>query len=680
MKNALALAAFGTAAGLLFCFYALPSFKIVFTAAALCIGIAALLLSLTKSKKRAEAAMTAVVFIFAAVAGLYNVSYTRTHVDAVKAFSGKRAEAVGTVIDVTGDGYYHITLSGDLCGVKSRMSIYSPEPIEYGSQVTVSALVREITDFDDMRYSYPVREYAELEDVSILDVQEASGLAAAVAKIRIYSRTVSQRLVSVCGRDNGGILAAMLCGNTSYLSREIRTDMTRAGIGHILAVSGLHVSVIAGFAAFFLRRFGRIISFACSEAVMVLYVIFSGAKISSVRALIMMSVLLFSNLILQEYSGKESIALCIIIMSLANPYVVASPSFILSVTGVFGAGTAARAVINSFEIKSKIVRGLAVTACAAVCTLPATVCFFDEVSVVSVVTNLLLVPIGSAALCISMLFAVCGCPHILEFTVKIAARMAGACAMVSRFIGSLPGTWMSSKSSWTAIPVILFGAIVLVLYVFTGDVKITVKASVAAYAAALLIILVAAEVESRQVYLNIRTENGWFVCTVSQGKRSVLIASDESLYHAYTDTVSLADGGLPSVGLAVILRCGEDNRTVIKRLSSDVSDIGTILSEDAGADVSAFGVEIKASPEAVQIYHGGGRIFIASRDKCDSADISVSVFDGVSVINGIDGLRIVEGELSLEYRLSPMTYSSNVRTTSFINEIGCSFGASLTEI
>lgn len=649
MKHALSLTAFGTVIGLLFCFYALPKYKILFIAVALCTGIAALVIYLLNHKSRAEAAMAAVVFISVAVAGIYNVLYTHMRVDAVKELVGQNVQVSGTVVDVYGEGYCRITLSGRINGVKCRMSFYNPEPIEYGSEVTLSALIGEITDLEDMLYSYPDRRYVNLDSVRVQKVEDAKGLAKAFAGIRIYSRNVSQRLVSVCGKESGGILAAMLCGNTSYVDKDIRTDMSRAGVGHVLAVSGLHVSVIAGFIAIVMKRFGRIISFICSEAVMVLFVIFSGAKISSIRALIMMSVLLFSNLLLQEYSGKESIALCIMIMSVTNPYIVASPSFILSVSGVFGAGTAASAVIDSYRIKSKLLQAITVSACAAACTLPAVVCFFSEVSLVSVAANLLLLPLCSAALCLSMIFAVLGCPAVLEIIVRLAAKLIEIVTKISRRISSLNISWIGVKCRWITVILVLLGTAVVVIYLYSRSVKSTTKAAVAAYFAAIAVLICTAAIENHLVYMNIETENGGFVCTVSKGESSVMIVSDEGLFYTYTDSLSEED--LSGTELAIILKDSENGNIVMKQMDSDVQSYALSRCDDTGIDISAFGIEIKASPAAAEIVHGGGRIFVASREKSSDADISISVFDGVSVINDENGVEIVRRELEREFRL-----------------------------
>lgn len=649
MKHALSLTAFGMVAGLLFCFYALPKYKIIFIAVAFFIGIAALVISRLNHKIRAEAAMAAVVFISVAVAGIYNVLYTHMRVDAVKELVGKNVQVSGTVVDVYGEGYCRITLSGKINDVKCRMRFYNPEPIEYGSEVTLNALISEITDLEDILYSYPDRRYVNLDSVRVQKVEDAKGLARAFAGIRIYSRNVSQRLISVCGKESGGILAAMLCGNTSFVDRDIRTDMSRAGVGHVLAVSGLHVSVIAGFIAIIMKRFGRIVSFICSETIMVLFVIFSGAKISSIRALIMMSVLLFSNLLLQEYSGKESIALCIMIMSVTNPYIVASPSFILSVSGVFGAGTAASAVIDSYRIKSKLLQAITVSACAAACTLPAVVCFFAEVSLVSVAANLLLLPLCSAALCLSMIFAVLGCPAVLEIIVIIAAKLIEIVTKVSGIISSLNISWIGVKCKWITVILVLLGVVVVVIYLFSRSVKSTTKAAIAAYFAAIAVLICTAAVENHLVYMNIETKNGGFVCTVSKGESSAMIVSDEGLFYTYTDSISKED--LSGTELAIILKDSENGSVIMKQMDSDGQSYALSRCDDTGIDVSVFGIEIKASPAAAEIVHGGGRIYIASRENNSDADVSISVFDGVSVINDEDGVWIVEGELEREFRL-----------------------------
>lgn len=652
MKHSLALITLGIVTGLLFCFYALPKHKIIFIAVAARLGIAALLLSFTKSKAHAEALMASVVFISSAFAGMYNVYYTNTHVEALKKLSGEQIELTGTVTDLRGEGYCRITISGKINDVRCRVSFYSSEPIEYGSRVTLNAVIHVITDSEDILYSYPDRRFVNLDNVYIRKIEAAKGVTAAIASLRIYSRRVSKRIAAACGKKYGGILCAMLCGDTTLISKDTRTAMTRAGIGHILAVSGLHISVIAGFTALVLRRFGKSVSFIASEAVMLLFIIFSGAKISSIRALIMMSVLLFSDLILQEYSGKESIALCIVVMSIANPYIIASPSFILSVTGVFGAGTAASAVIDSFRIKSRILQGLMVSACAAVCTLPATISFFGEISLVSVATNFLLVPLCSAALCLSMIFALFGCPAFLEFLVILASKLTSIALSASEIISSLRFSWISVKAGFTAgwitIIVIVLGTAVSLIYLFTGSIKKTSKAAAFAYLLAVLIMLCAANLDRRQVYLNVETQNGEFVCTVSKGESSVLVFSDESFADRYLDGL---DGNTADVEFAIILSDYESQAAVIRKLRSDGAINPIILSGDNEVTVSVFGIIITASPDSAQFVSADGQLFIAKRKKSEYADISISVFDGVSIINANDEIRIVEDELEIEYRL-----------------------------
>lgn len=268
---------------------------------------------------------------------------------------------------------------------------------------------------------------------------------------------------------------------------------------------------------------------------------------------------------------------------------------------------------------------------------------------VSVAANLLLLPLCSAALCLSMIFAVLGCPSALEIIVTIASKLIEIVTKVSGIISSLNISWIAVKCRWITVILVLLGVVVVVIYLFSKSVKSTTKAAIAAYFTAIAVLICTAAVENHLVYMNIETKNGGFVCTVSKGENSVMIVSDEGLFYTYTDGMSNED--LSGTELAIILKDSENGSVIMKQMDSDGQSYALSRCDDTGIDVSVFGIEIKASPAAAEIVHGGGRIFVASREKNSDADISISVFDGVSVINDRDGAWIVEGELEREFRL-----------------------------
>ncbi|MGN1316549.1 MAG: ComEC/Rec2 family competence protein [Acutalibacteraceae bacterium] len=204
---------------------------------------------------------------------------------------------------------------------------------------------------------------------------------------------------------HAGFLSGMLFGDKSHIDDDITTDFRATGIAHLLAVSGLHTStwcayIIALLTLFRLKEKLRntfCIIFLCGLCIV------SGFTPSVVRASIVMAVLLIAPFFKEEADPLNSLGFAVVLLILNNPYIITSPSFLLSVFATLGV-LASLLLFKTIRPKLKRIKNrgllkfteyflstLFSTVFAGLFTLPVSAYFFGAFSTVSPLTNLICV-------------------------------------------------------------------------------------------------------------------------------------------------------------------------------------------------------------------------------------------------------------------------------------------------
>lgn len=225
------------------------------------------------------------------------------------------------------------------------------------------------------------------------------GLRDFPAKLRLKIQTALDALLP---ENVSGFAKALLIGDSSDLDYATKTDFSVSGIRHIVAVSGLHVSIL--FSLFSILSFHRrSISGLLGFPVLLLFAAVTGFTPSVCRACLMSGLMLLSDLFNQEYDGPTALSFAALVLLLVNPLVITSVSYQLSfasVTGIFLFAPGIRKWLQSFfdlkgsgKAKRGFVRwftlGVSVTLGATTATVPLCAYYFGTVSLAAVLTNLL---------------------------------------------------------------------------------------------------------------------------------------------------------------------------------------------------------------------------------------------------------------------------------------------------
>lgn len=201
--------------------------------------------------------------------------------------------------------------------------------------------------------------------------------------------------------DTRGFAKALLLGDRTEIDYELNTAFKVSGIMHIIAVSGLHVTIL--FTLINMLCFKRRWLVAIlGIPTLVLFAAVAGFTPSITRACIMQCLIIGSMVLNREYDGPTELAFAALVMLLVNPLVITSVSFQLSVGCMIGIFLFQKKLYDWLceklhcVKKNKFVRlkrwfagSVSVTISAISLTTPLSAYYFGAVSLVGVLANLL---------------------------------------------------------------------------------------------------------------------------------------------------------------------------------------------------------------------------------------------------------------------------------------------------
>lgn len=209
----------------------------------------------------------------------------------------------------------------------------------------------------------------------------------------------SDVLTDLLSDRDASVMKTMLLGEKSAVHTEIKALYQRNGIAHILAISGLHISLL-GMAFFkILRKMGLPVKITSvlSAAVILLYCLMTGFSVSSLRAFIMFAIQMASLLWGRTYDRITAAFLAALSMLLYQPLYLFSSSFLFSFGCIFAMGFLVPALTKGTErgneeqgtLKVSFLSGAAITMAG----IPLQLYFFYQLPLYAVILNLAVIPL-----------------------------------------------------------------------------------------------------------------------------------------------------------------------------------------------------------------------------------------------------------------------------------------------
>ena len=262
------------------------------------------------------------------------------------------------------------------------------------------------------------------------------------------------------------ILKTMLLGQKGELDKEIKGLYQRNGIAHILAISGLHISLLGRGLFKLLKKIGvRVKTGAVlSAAFVLLYGVMSGFSVSSLRAIFMFLLQMTALLAGRSYDMLTAAALSAILILIEQPYYVNHSGFLFSFGCVFALALAVPAL--SLKKGAPLPAALLVNSLAlTTVTLPLYLWFYYQFPPYSLLLNLFVIPMMSLIIAAGLVLLLMGAGGLF-FAYPAAMLIIGALRIYEGaclFCGSLPFHLLTPGKPKPWMLFLYFGTLLMVL-------------------------------------------------------------------------------------------------------------------------------------------------------------------------------------------------------------------------
>lgn len=360
----------------------------------------------------------------------------------------------------------------------SRVMVYLYGPdapsLEYGASISVEANLYPPSGRDNplgFDYSaYLWREGVALcASASAGDLSVAAPPAFSLKGASLHCRAALQSVIDrIYPQETAPLISALLLGDRSMLPDDLVEQFNMAGVAHLLAISGLHVTCLA-FALDYLLRKMRCpsrITFAVVTTLLVVYAWIVGYPPSIVRAALMYTLSASAKLFGRPSDGLTGLSLALVILLCINPLMISDASLILSFSSVAGLLTLTRLLIPRKLVRRPLwlhdavyylFSALAASLAAQLGALPAVVNIYGTLSTYSLLSNLPVLPLITLTLPVAMLSLAVGAllPFAGQLLTLLVSFFLNALISFTGWVSSLPGAVIYSPD-WPVVLILCY--------------------------------------------------------------------------------------------------------------------------------------------------------------------------------------------------------------------------------
>lgn len=481
------------------------------------------------------------------------------------------------------------------CGVLLNTDLgYMEEGSVVEGEVTFTSLGDYLGSFDAKSYYFPKKVMLVCEDEG-LEYKYTEKYLSPSALFAKLNRKLSAMITPHVGGSAGGLLSAVLLGNRTMLDESLKRDFRRIGISHLLAVSGTHFSVVmTAFAAALGRsKLSGKLKASLAMLLIVFFMGLTGFTPSVVRAGIMQLIVQLSIIVMKKPNTLNSFALSGVLLIMSNPLLAVDCGLQLSFAAAYSciifehmhigiprmkkteAGVIARllySVVDTFLMTVFVTLG----------TLPLTWLYFGEISLVSVLSNIVFIPLVTFLMYLGAIYLLLYPLRVL--IVPLAALVRAYCGVITGLAGFLSG--FHGITTAVNYPFAVFFVIPMTACIIALPlVSLTVRRRVAAAACCVCalffaVIFTAEKLDEKNDYVTYISagKNDGFVVK-SEGKALLCEISDASFGFMYSLTDELAELHCCEIDTVLITHYHNKHTRLLTRLCERETVLSLILSE-----------------------------------------------------------------------------------------------------
>jgi competence protein ComEC len=402
---------------------------------------------------------------------------------------------------------------------------------------------------------------------SELEVLESAGtFSKFLSGIRADFRNRAKKI----GGDAGALIPGMIVGDTSLQSEPFTSQMRRAGLSHLTAVSGANFAIVSALVFFLFRGVVRRIvpRLFLTAIFLVIFLLLVRPSPSVLRAGVMAAVVLLSRATGNARNSVAALATAIATLLLLDPFQAVDPGFVLSVLATSGLIFIAPRISEKLQkfLPEWLAEMIAIPCSATMTCTPYLIFLSGEVSILSVLFNVLVAPVVAPITILGFISLLAlPIPYICEFLLVTAKVFSQWIVIISGLTNHVP--------SWGITPLLMIILIILV--------SITLKRSSPRISVVLVLIFMAINVAPRIIFPG----SDWKIlqCDVGQGDALLINLGGGSaiLFDAGPDPDllrrCLSVAHVDSIPLVVISHGHADHYFGMKSISHHF-DVGTVWS------------------------------------------------------------------------------------------------------
>jgi len=366
-----------------------------------------------------------------------------------------------------------------------KTDVYSdekPDNLGFGDEIVIAGRLSRPEGlknpglFDYSRYLAIKNIYAALSVSENSPVKALSGgrINPVIGWAYRVRRNIRDAITRYCGKRYSGFLNAILIGERTELDSSITDDFVKTGTVHVIAISGLNIALVAGIFLMIFKLLGirKKSNLILTSLAIVFYCFVAGSSPPVVRATVVFVIASLGFCLTRESDMLNSLSLAAFLILLANPKELFDPSFQLSFGSVISIISFAPGIEEAFGKRTNyITKSAAVSIAASIGVFPIVARYFNIVSPIAVLANLVIVPALFVLTMASFVFLslnLVGAVCCLGWMGKILSVLTWATFYINHLFAQIPLSYIRIPAP---SPFFIFAYYAILAYIFFGKTR-----------------------------------------------------------------------------------------------------------------------------------------------------------------------------------------------------------------
>jgi len=295
-----------------------------------------------------------------------------------------------------------------------------------------------------------------------------------IASLKFRQQLINKYRKEGIGENELAVLAALTLGDKSLLTKELRNDYSVSGSAHVLAMSGLHLSIIYFLLTFlFWGNRRRLLTQALAVITIWGFVLLAGMSASLMRSGLMLTIYALVTILNRNRASLNALSLAAIVLIIQNPRCIHDVGFQLSFMAVFFIlmmlPSVEKWVSNEFLLRHRVIKAIwgmvTVTLVAQLGVLPLVIYYFGRIPCYFLLSSFIVIPCVTVILYGAVAFFVL--PPLQSAIAAGLNILIGWLNSALQWIASLPGASIEGiEMNW---------AQVILMYLLIGVVSALIK-------------------------------------------------------------------------------------------------------------------------------------------------------------------------------------------------------------